>query len=150
MALLAGLYHRRLSELLLAGNVLHDYVAIGARQTAIVMGAPLPEQAVLPLVTSEADGVPLYHGRGVVLTKTDHSPDAPAAPRIHVGLARTVTALAPLSLQRGSRVLEKETPHPRLGEILIEILMALRTRLRANVARLGGGPLDARLGGRSR
>lgn len=142
MALPTDLYHRGLGETGADGDVLHDHVAVRARQTAIVVRAPLPEQAGLSLVTAEADRVLLLHGRGVILGKGNHAPDAFAAPRIHVGFARAVAVLARVPLPRVSWVLEEQAPHPRLGERMDRILMATLARLGADVARVGQGPLD--------
>lgn len=133
-------------------DVPHDHVTIRARESAVIMLAPFPEQAVLSVVTLQADGVSLTHGVGVVLCEGDQPPDAPAPALIDVGLARTMAAFAPQLFQRGSRMLQEEAPHPRLTEFFIEVLMAPCTGFGADVAgaRLGLGRGGGWLSGRSR
>jgi hypothetical protein len=113
------------------------------------MGAPLPEQTGLALVTAQANGVPFTHGRGAILGEGDHSPDAFATSRIHVGFAWAVAAFAPAFLPLIPGVLEEEAAHPRLGKVVERVLVALLAGLGADVgvAGLGRGRLGRRLGG---
>jgi len=113
------------------------------------MGAPLPEQTGLALVTAQANGVPFTHGRGAILGEGDHSPDPFATSRIHVGLARAVAAFAPAFFPLIPGVLKEEAAHPRLGKVVEGVLVALLAGLGADVgvAGLGRGRLGGRLGG---
>lgn len=105
-------------ELILRACLLHNRMAVNARDAAASVRASLPIRLDSMLVAGKTDLI-LNLGRlSRVLTKTDHPSHASAAARGDVVTSRPVTALAGLPLFLVARVEEKDFPHHRLGKFL--------------------------------
>jgi len=146
VALSTGLDLGGLGELTPLGDVLHDPMAVGASQVPQLMGTALPVETGGLLMALQTDRIALRDRRGVLLRKGDQ-PLESCAPRLHVGLARAVAALAAEGLLSVSRVLEKEFTHGGGGELLEWLDVAGFAGLSPHIARRKGcwGPLGGRL-----
>src|SRR2546425_7245529 len=141
----ARVHHVDLRELELRRDLLHDRVAIGARDVGRVVGAALPENAVTLGMARQADVVTLLDRCRAVLRERDESAHDLAL-RIDVHLAGAVTVLAPEAFLRIARVPEEETAHLSFAERLETFQVAFLAGFGAGIAvddgghREGGGP----------
>src|SRR5262245_14332749 len=147
----AGLDLVHLGQLVPRADVVHQGVAIGARDVAGLMAAALPEDAFALGVAVEADLVALQDRRGIVLGKRDEAALALASARLHVGLPGAVAVLAGVLRVGVAGLVEEEPAHPRLGELVPCLLVAALASVRPHVVvggrrGSGGGRLGRLLG----
>src|SRR5262245_1091394 len=147
----AGLDLVLAGELVLLADVVHEGVAVGAGHVAGLVAAALPEDAFALRVAVEAHLVTLQNGGGIVLREGDETPDPLASTRFHVGLSRAVTVFAGVLLVDVAGLVEEETAHACLGELVPRLLVAALAGLRPHVIvgarrRSSGGRLGRLLG----
>lgn len=117
VALPAGLDLGGLGKLTPLGDILHYPMAVGASEIPQLMGAAPPVEAGGLLMALKANRIALLDRSGVLFRKGDQ-PVESRAPRLHMGLARAVAALAAEGLFSVSRVFEKEFAHGSGRELL--------------------------------
>jgi len=143
MAVLASIHSRGFGKQLAIGEIdrARMYaVTVGARQVSRFMGAPLPEELILSFVALEAGFIALRSRSCGAFGKPDNSFKRLPL-RLRMFLAGAVTGLARHFLCGISRVLEKQTAHLRLSQILDNLFVTTSALLRPGIPRfldLGG------------
>src|SRR5262249_45303421 len=135
----AGLDLVHPGELVPRADVVHQGVAVGAGHVAGLVTAALPEDALALGVTVDADLVAFRVGRGFFFGNRDAPALALASARLHVRFAGAMAVLARVLLGGVAGLVEEQTSHPRLGELVPRLLVAALAGLRPDVIAVGRG-----------
>jgi len=107
-----------LRQLVLVARLLHDRVAVDARNSATSMRARLPVGLHPSLMALQAALILRFNRLSGILPVGDHPADTLSSPCCHVVAPRAMTGLARLLFKISARIEYKDLPHHGLGEFL--------------------------------
>lgn len=113
-----------------------DRVAICASHALVGMGAAGPEKPLPLLMALETDIVAHVNRRCRPLGKETHTRGGFAC-RINMIGPRSMTGFTPKFFRRGTRVLQKQGAHSRLGELIVHLLVTGLAGFRADILPAG-------------